>query len=337
MTLDVGSRLAEGAAAVASQTPQIQQWYYAEDGLRLDALDADSAALTAAAAAAAEALHVQRQALDVLTEGWWGGSGSGAVDFVARQCSAAAGVVAELRNGAGILSALSEDLGRVVDSKVGAVLDGSAEWAATYSANPSAAAYDEAIIRLGELPAARFETPLPPATPATDLGSSRPSPAPSPLPSSPPAQQTAPSWAPGLPTAGLPTAGLPTAGLPNYGGALAGLINQIAQALGPYSETPVDPVADPQTDPQDAKAPADPAPADPVAADPVAEAKPAATERQSAMDAPLAAEVPPPVSPSLETTQPPLASAPPAEPATAAEDAATPCEIAANELPQVGE
>ena len=286
MTLDVGSRLAEGAAAVASQTPQIQQWYYAEDGLRLDALDADSAALTAAAAAAAEALHVQRQALDVLTEGWWGGSGSGAVDFVARQCSAAAGVVAELRNGAGILSALSENLGRVVDSKVGAVLDGSAEWAATYSANPSAAAYDEAIIRLGELPAARFETPLPLATPATDLGSSRPSPAPSPLPSSPPAQQTAPSWAPGLPTAGLPTAGLPTAGLPtaglpNYGGALAGLINQIAQALGPYSETPVDPiadpVADPQTDPQDAKAPADPvaadpAPADPVAADPVAEA-----------------------------------------------------------------
>jgi len=349
MTVDVRARLAEGAAAVAGQTPQIQQWYYAEDGLRLDALDADSAALAAAASMSEEALHVQHEAVAVLAEGWRSGSGSGAVDFVARHCGAAAGVVAELRSGAGTLSALSENLRRVVDSKVEAVLDGSAEWVAADSPNPSAAVYGEALARLGELPAPRFETPLPPTTSTTDPGLSRSVPPPSPLPSSLPAQQTAPSWASGLPTAGLPTAGLPTAGLPNLGGSLAGLINQIAQALGPYSDTPADLIADPQDDPQDGKAPADPMAADSTPAEPVAEVKPAVKERHSTADAPLAAEVPPPVIPPPvipppEVAEPPAADppAPPAEPAAAADtaaapDTATPCEIAADELPQVGQ
>ena len=49
--------------------------------LALDALDADGAALSAAAAAAEEALGVQREALDVLTEAWRGVSGSGAADL----------------------------------------------------------------------------------------------------------------------------------------------------------------------------------------------------------------------------------------------------------------
>ena len=161
-----------------------------------------------------------------------------------------------------------------------------------------------------------------------------------------PAQQTAPSWTPGLPPAGLPTAGLP-----NFGGALAGLINQIAQALGPYSDAPADSFTDPQDEPQDAKAPADPVAADPAPTDPVAEVKPVAAERQSAADAPLAAEVPPPAGPASEpaepptaepptteppTTQPPPTPTPPAAPA-ATDDTATPCEIAADELPQVGQ
>jgi len=335
MTVDVRARLAEGASAVASQIPQIQQWYYAEDGLRLDVLEADSAALAAAASMSEEALHLLHQALDVLIEGWRGGSGSGAVDFVARHCAAAMAVIAEFRNGARVLSSLSENLGRAVDSKVDAVLaDGiSAEWAAT---NSSAAAYDEALTRLGELPSPRFETPLPPAAPTTDPGPSRPVATPSPLPSSMPAQQTAPSWTPGLPPAGLPTAGLP-----NFGGALAGLINQIAQALGPYSDAPADSFTAPQDEPRDAKAPADPVAADPAPTDPVAEVKPVAAERQSAADAPLAAEVPPPAGPASEPAEPPTAEppptpTPPAAPA-ATVDTATPCEIAADELPQVGQ
>ena len=69
--------------------------------LALDALDADGAALSAAAAAAEEALGVQREALDVLTEAWRGVSGSGAADFVARNCEAAAEVVTALRDAAG--------------------------------------------------------------------------------------------------------------------------------------------------------------------------------------------------------------------------------------------
>ena len=343
MTVDVRARLAEGAAAVAGQTPQIQQWYYAEDGLRLDALEADSAALAAAASISEEALHVQHEAMAVLAGGWRSGSGSGAVDFVARHCGAAAGVVAELRTGARTLSALSENLGRVVDSKVEAVLDGSAEWVAANSPNPSAAVYGEALARLGELSTPRFETPLPPATPTTDPVPSRSAPTPSPLPSSLPAQQTAPSWVSGLPTAGLPTAGLPTAGLPNLGGSLAGLINQIAQALGPYSDAPANSFTDPQDEPRDAKAPADPVAADPAPTEPVAEVKPTVTERHSTPDPPMAAEVPFPASPVPEPAEPPatepLPTEPlptsPAEPATA-EETATPCEIAADELPQVG-
>ena len=342
MTVDVRARLAEGASAVASQIPQVQRWYYAEDGLRLDALEADSAALASAASMSEEALHLQREALGVLTEGWRGGSGSGAVDFVARHCAAATGVIAEFRNGARVLGLLSENLGRAVDSKVDAVLaDGiSAEWAAT---NPSAAAYDEALTRLGELPSPRFETPLPSAAPTTDPGPGRPVATPSPLASSMPAQQTAPSW-----TSGLPPVGLPTAGLPNFGGALAGLINQIAQVLGPYSDAPADSFTDPQDEPRDAKAPADPVAANPGPKDSVAEVKPVATERQSAAAAPLAAEVPPPVSPVPEpaatpTTEPLPTEPPTTPPATspakpaATDDTATPCEIAADELPQVGQ
>jgi hypothetical protein len=138
--------------------------------------------------------------------------------------------------------------------------------------------------------------------------------------------------------------GLPSAGLPNFGGALAGLINQIAQVLGPYSDAPADSFTDPQDEPRDAKAPADPVAADPAPKDSVAEVKPVATERQSAAAAPLAAEVPPPASPVPEpaatpTTEPPTTEPLPTSPAepAATDDTATPCEIAADELPQVGQ
>ena len=343
MTVDVRARLAEGAAMVASQNQQTQQWYYAEDGLRLDALDADSAALAAAASTSEEAIHAQREALTVLTEAWRGGSGDGAVDFVARHCAAAEGVAAEIRSGAGVLSALSENLARVVNSKVEAVLDGSAEWAAANSTNPSAAAYEEALTRLGELSAPRFETPLPPAIPTTGPGPGRPVPTPAGLPSSPSA---------------MPLPQSPNTGLPNFGSALAGLINQIAQALGPYSDIPHPDIPQPDIPPAEALPPQAPPPEtsppetpQTPAAEPTNDVKPVAPEEQSPADVPLAAEVPlaakapllaevaPPAEPAAVPDQPP--PAPPQGPAVAADttagDTATPCEIAADELPQVGQ
>lgn len=332
MTFDVRGRLAEGAGAVAGQPQPIQEWFYAEDGLRLDALDFDSAALAAAAVNSEQAARVQREALDALTAGWHGGSGSRAVEFLARHCESSDRVVAALRDGAAELTALSEKLGHVVDAKVDAALSG--DWAASRSPDDSTTAFDTAVNRLGELPVPRFETPLVPTpptpptfdpmVPVTGMVPDPSRPAPSPIPP----QQAAPGWDPGL--SGV--------GLPNLGGSLAGLINQIAQALGPYSDTPVSDTSQSDTSQSDAP----PKPTN----DSVADVKPVAPEQQSPVDAappvdaPLAAEVTSPaitaVQPSATPPIPPAPPAPPAEPA-ATDDTATPCEIAADELPQVGQ
>ena len=333
MTLDVRSRLAEGAEAVAVQAQPVHDWYYAEDGLRLDALAADSRSLAAAAVMSEEAVRLQREALELLTEGWRGGSGYGAVDFVARHCGAATDVLAALRDGAAILTTLGANLERAVDAKVDAALRG--DWAAAMrSPTESMAAYGEALTRLGELPAPRFETPLPPAARAgtapalgtrTDPSGPIPVSQPASLPSPPPV----PSWAPGLPGSGLP----------DIGGSLAGLITQIARALGPYSDS----------------APIDVPPDAPVSADSAAEAKPVVAEKQSPPDKPLTQDKPltpdepltqdkPLAAPAPAPAPAPLAAEAPAqsgvaqppEPAAPAADTATPCEIAADELPQVG-
>ena len=317
MTLDVRVRLAEGAGAVAGQPQSIQEWYYAEDGLRLDALDSDSAALAAAAVNSEEAVRVQREALDALTAGWHGRSGSSAVDFLARHCETAGGVVAALRDGAAELNALSEKLGHVVDAKVDAALSG--DWVASRSLDDSTTAYDTAITRLGELPVPRFETPLVPTSPTFDPMAPNTAVAPDPiqpapaLASVPPPQQAVPGW----------DSGLPSAGLPNLGGSLAGLINQIAQALGSYSDTPPSDTPPPDTPPSDTP----PRPTNDV----VADVKPVVPEKQSPAEAPLAAEV---TSPAINTAQsPPTPLVAPAP----ADDTPTPCEIAADELPQVGQ
>ena len=53
----------------------------------LEAFGADCAALGAAAAAAQDALCMQREALAVLVEAWGGESGSAAADLIRRQCA----------------------------------------------------------------------------------------------------------------------------------------------------------------------------------------------------------------------------------------------------------
>ena len=124
MTVDVRARLAEGAEAVADQLPPIHDWYYAEAGVRLEALAADAAALASASAASEEALLCQRAALEVMTEGWRGGSGYGAVEFLSRHCSASTELVAALRDAAAILTTLGANLEHAVGVKVNAALCG---------------------------------------------------------------------------------------------------------------------------------------------------------------------------------------------------------------------
>ena len=133
---DVAARLSDGAAAVAATvtyvaacaavgrrhpdlTPHlVGEAYFAETGLRLSALDADIRAVASAAAAAEEALRIERQALEILSQGWGGQSGSAAAEFVTRQCAAAAMVTAALHDAAEVLIRLRRSLAVGVDRKV---------------------------------------------------------------------------------------------------------------------------------------------------------------------------------------------------------------------------
>ena len=312
MTVDVRARLAEGAEAVAGQLPPIHDWYYAEAGVRLEALAADAAALASASAASEEALLCQRAALEVMTEGWRGGSGYGAVEFLSRHCSASTELVVALRDAAAILTTLGANLEHAVGVKVDAALCG--DWTeATRTPAAAVAVYDEAIAGLGAVPLPRFEIPLAPQPPAA-VGSppdSGPAPPPMPLSAEPSASSVPP--------------GLPAIALPNLGGSLADLITTLAQALGSYSDVA------PAGDPLDA----------PMSPDPVAEAKPVAPEQVRLADEPPPPDEPPPTGEPLAAEESVSVPAPPdtevpAEAATV-DSADTPCEIAADELPQVGQ
>ncbi len=166
-----------------------------------------------------------------------------------------------------------------------------------------------------------------------------------PLPALPPPA----SWAPGGMPLSAPGGLGDRAGL---GGALAGLVAQIvgtAGTLGPGVDLPVE-VPDPATgvaEPVEARVPA-------ARPDPDPDPLPVGVPAPPAPAAPvplLAAEIPSPVAPPAEVTIPSAAPPPPAtepftEPLTAPlveplapplPEPATPCEIAADELPQVGE
>ena len=350
MTFDVRARLAQGAAAVADSPQQIQDWYYAEDGLRLDVLDADAAVLTAASAGAEEALHVHREALDLLSHGWRGGSGSGAGEFLARPSAAAAEVIVSLRSAAVALSALRADLEHLVDAKVDVARSGDFS-AVAGSGTEAEVAYDVAISRLGELPAPRFQTPArlaeltprqPPPVPPAPQPSPDQAPAAAPAPTSGPLPSPGQGWLSGAPFGAPP-------GIPDLGGSLAGLVTWIAQTLGSHADppttggivdttdfaTPEDPVDKVKSvAPEQHSSPTTLPVADVPA--PVAEVP----ARVAEVPAPvLAAEAPPaetPAAPSPPPAEAPVAPPPPpAQPAVT--DVATPCEIAADELPRVGQ
>jgi hypothetical protein len=140
---DVAGRLAQGAAAVeraetyvwacrqvgyqhpdlTAHPGQLRDWYGHDDGLDLRALDADCAALSAAASAADDVLG--RQAgLTAQMAGAWSGLGAGAArEFLWRHERSAVAVRDGLRRAADAMAALRDELWRAVDTKVDAVLD----------------------------------------------------------------------------------------------------------------------------------------------------------------------------------------------------------------------
>ena len=141
-SLDVAARLAEGRAAVDNigeyvwgchlvgyQNPdltlhaaQVRDWYGSEDGLDLQALETDRAALDAAATATDSALRLQEQQLGTLAVAWQGRGGDASHQFLIRHGEASAAVASAVRNAVHALAALRDDLWHAVDDKVGAAM-----------------------------------------------------------------------------------------------------------------------------------------------------------------------------------------------------------------------
>ena len=133
MTPDASGGLARGRGAVANtetyaaacrrlgltalSAERVAELYDAEDGMRLDALDADAAALTAAAGAARDALASAHAACGVLEEAWTGHTGGAATDLLRRQCASAAHLIDGLRDAAGTLRTLQARLEALVQTK----------------------------------------------------------------------------------------------------------------------------------------------------------------------------------------------------------------------------
>lgn len=139
---DVHGRLAEGSEALTHtqayvsachrrgyRNPELTGYdgqladrYDSEAGLDLRVLDTDCAALNALADAADDALRTQRQQLVELDNAWRGPGAGVAAEFLRRHCDAAAQLTARLRAAASGCGALRDELWRLVDAKVAAVL-----------------------------------------------------------------------------------------------------------------------------------------------------------------------------------------------------------------------
>ncbi|WP_109519730.1 hypothetical protein, partial [Mycolicibacter heraklionensis] len=139
---DVPARLDEGREAVAhTQTyvaacyrlgyrhpdltgydGQLVDRYASEAGLDLRRLDADCAALGALADAADDALRTQRRGLAELSDSWRGPGAGAATEFLRRHCDAGAELTARLRAAVAGCGVLRDEVWRLVDAKVAAVL-----------------------------------------------------------------------------------------------------------------------------------------------------------------------------------------------------------------------
>ncbi|MGV0604126.1 hypothetical protein [Mycolicibacterium sp. XJ1904] len=141
-TFDAAARLADGTPGVGdvaqyvlacqslgyrhpeltAQPGQVHDWYAAENGMDLGALEADCAALQAAARAAEDALARQEAPLAALTSACQGLGANASREFLHRHAEAATDAATAVRTAASALADLRERLWRAVDDKVAKVL-----------------------------------------------------------------------------------------------------------------------------------------------------------------------------------------------------------------------
>jgi len=189
---------------------------------------ADTTVLNAAAEIAEEALACHREAMVLLAEGWQSETGSAITAFLDRQCAHAADVVDALRGAS-----------RGIDPLPGT-------WADT-AGDPSS----------GPMPGAADPLPWPPGVGSAGADPITLAPAPAPMPTAAPAPAPVPGQFPSpwtapvaadAPWAAPAPAGLAappsTPAFPDLGGALVGLVAEIAQALGSYVDATPAPQAD---------------------------------------------------------------------------------------------
>ena len=171
--------------------------------------------------------------------------------------------------------------------------------------------------------------PVLPAPPATDTAPAQP------LPPAPPPEPAALPGPVGTAPAGMPT-------MPDVGGGLSGLAGQLADAFGGLSDGMPEAALDedpPELDDPALDSEADEDHPEPEEADGPEEASaeedPVTAETPADVEQP-AGESPAPEAVPTETEPPPPEPGPP-PPAVEQSDERTPCEIAADELPQVGQ
>ncbi|MBU9763794.1 hypothetical protein FR943_08060 [Mycobacterium sp. TNTM28] len=97
--------------------------YRTEEGLDLGALEADRAALVAAAAVAEQALRLQHDQVDALSAAWQGAGAAASQTFLTHHAAASEQTVAALRTAADALGTLGERLWQAIEDKVAAAID----------------------------------------------------------------------------------------------------------------------------------------------------------------------------------------------------------------------
>lgn len=268
------------------------------------AIDCDVSALAAATALAAEALALHRDALSIVADGWRSESSCSATNLLGGQCGDAAELVAALQGAAAEFRSLRDGM-----EHAGSAPDGAPE-----PAEPQQG-YAQTSARIDDRPQPNFETPPGYAAPAS---------------------------------AALPALSWPSVGLPDIGGSLVGLIAQIADAVVPEdlgappsadipeeSGTPP-PTPEPPRQVDSAVPQRQPEPEPEPEPGPEPEPEPEFLPEPPPQPPLLAAEMPPEPAPPPPAAPVVESPAPPQLPA-AGPDPRTPCEIAADELPQVGE
>ncbi|OBG88307.1 hypothetical protein A5698_24510 [Mycobacterium sp. E136] len=100
---------------------QVRDWYAAEDGLDLGALETDCAAMQSVARAAEDALARLEAQLDTLSTAWQGAGASASREFLRRHGQAATVAATAVRTAASALAELRERLWTAVDDKVAKV------------------------------------------------------------------------------------------------------------------------------------------------------------------------------------------------------------------------